>query len=209
MRINKFPLIIFVLVSFYTLGLFIAPLTLEPGTVGPLSGGANQISLAEEWEDLPVYHRVIYTFSDFNCHQMHERSYFINDNQMPVCARCMGIFLGLTGGLLVMVFFKPEPDYKDMLLKFVPGEHSRRSDLHKIMILVGLASLVILPMLLDGGLQMVTSHESTNRVRTVTGLIFGFGLSVFLMALLMSTTAEPGENNIYRTLHPSETEDLQ
>ncbi|MFO8109245.1 MAG: DUF2085 domain-containing protein [Thermoplasmata archaeon] len=206
---NKLPTALFIVVLFYTSGLFIAPLTLEPGTVGPLSGGANQLTFADKWRELPVYHRIIYTFSDFNCHQMHERSYFINENQMPVCARCVGVFLGMSVGLFAMIFVEPKADHKDILLKFVPGDHSHRTSTVKLFILIGAAGLILLPILLDGGLQMVSSHESSNPLRLLTGTSFGFGLSLFLMALLMSSMEDMGENNIYRTPPASETEDLQ
>ncbi len=209
MRINKIPTVLLIISLVYVLGLFIAPMTMEPGTVGPISGQANQFTFLDEWSELPLYHRFIYSFSDFNCHQMHNRSYFINGNQMPVCARCAGIFVGISIGLLAMVFVKPYFDYKDTLLQFVPGNHFNRKKNIKILILFLLAAVVALPMVLDGGIQMVTDYESTNPIRTLTGLIFGIGLSVFVMALFMSSIAEARENNKYRGLPASKTEDLQ
>ncbi len=209
MRVNRIPLILFFITLIYVSGLFIAPLTLEPGTVGPLSGNANEFTYLDDWSNLPLYHRLIYSFSDFNCHQMHERSYTLNGNQMPVCARCAGIFIGIALGLFAMIFVEPEYDYKDTLLKFVPGKHHTRKKSTKILILIGLGALVLLPMVLDGGIQLVSEYESTNPTRTITGLIFGIGLSVFLMALIMSSIADIRENNIYGARSPSENEDLQ
>ncbi len=197
------------IVLFYTAGLFIAPLTLEPETIGPLEGQANHYTFSDEWRELPLYHRIIYSFSDFNRHQRYDRSYTINDNQMPVCARCTGIFIGLTMGLALMVFITPRFDWKDTLLQIVPGDFSRSTSRKKLLILIWVGTLTVLPILLDGGIQLVTEYESNNAMRMVTGLIFGTALAVFLMGLLLSSTADWGENNKYGTSHPSRTEDLQ
>ena len=41
-----------------------------------------------------------------------------------------------------------------------------------------LAGALLVPMLLDGGIQLTTRYESTNPRRLVTGFAFGFGLYV-------------------------------
>ncbi len=193
---------------FFTISLIIVPLTLEPGTVRGMDGEANRLSNSEHWIELPIYHRIIYTFSDFNCHQIEERSYIINGNQMPVCSRCFGLFSGITIGLLVMSFVKPLNDFKDQLLKLVPGSYSHLPDKTKSMILVGMGSIFALPLILDGGIQLVSNYESTNPIRAITGLLFGFGLAVFFSSMVLSTLLE-GENNIYDTHPETENEDLR
>ncbi len=199
MKVNKIPLVLFILVVFYTSGLFIAPLTLEPGTISELHGGANRLSNMELWRELSPYHALIYTFSDFNCHQMHERSYTINGNQMPVCARCVGIFIGFTLGLLVMMFIKAEDDYKDILLKLVPIRTQHISGLKKTVLLVVMGLLFILPMALDGFLQLLTDYESNNPMRTLTGFTGGLVFSLFIAALLMASvhSMDTGKENTY------------
>ncbi len=188
-KINKIPLVLFLITILYTSGLFLAPLTLEPGTVEGLEGHANMLDFQEKWQELPVYHRVIYTFSDFNCHQKYYRSYYINGNQMPVCARDVGIFSGLSLGLFVMMFVGSERDYKDILLKLLPMKMNL-SNSQKSYLLVFLGALFVLPMALDGGIQLVTAYESTNLMRVLTGLIFGFGFSAFISAILLSAEVE-------------------
>ncbi|MFW6037983.1 MAG: DUF2085 domain-containing protein [Candidatus Saliniplasma sp.] len=188
-RINKIPLVIFIITIIYTSGLFIAPLTLEPGTVEGLEGNANMLDFQEKWHELPAYHRAIYTFSDFNCHQKYYRSYHINGNQMPVCARDVGIFLGLSFGFFIMLFITPSKDYKDILLKLLPIK-LKLTKTQKSYLLVVLGALFVLPMALDGGLQLVTAYESTNPMRLLTGFIFGFGFSAFVSAILLSAEVE-------------------
>ena len=38
----------------------------------------------------------VFPIGHFICHQRPERSFFIHARQMPVCARCTGIYLGAT-----------------------------------------------------------------------------------------------------------------
>jgi len=101
---------------------FIAPLTVESGTIPKLSGRANSLDYMTEngsfswgnqqksnygevghnqeefgvfaWSDLNFFAAATYAFGDFNCHQKHERSWEINGNQMAVCTRDIGIFFG-------------------------------------------------------------------------------------------------------------------
>jgi len=186
-NVNKMVLAIFFITLFYTVSIFIAPLTLEPGTVEGLSGSANRIVYSEEWEELPSYHRIIYTFSDLNCHQKHYRSYHINGNQMPVCARDVGIFIGFSAGFLMMSFVRGGKELKNLLLElvYISTDISERK---KVAILVLLGAVFALPMVLDGGIQLVSDYESFNEFRTLTGLLFGFGFSVFVSALFLSVT---------------------
>ena len=41
---------------------------------------------------------------------------------------------------------------------------------------LGVAFLILVPMVVDGLVQMFTSYESNNRRRFITGFLFGFGL---------------------------------
>ena len=184
-KINKSIVILFFLSFLYTISLFIAPLTLEPHTVEDLDGNANMIDYSEKWDELPIYHDIVYTFSDFNCHQKESRSYYINENQMPVCARDVGIFVGFSIGFLFMAFVRPDYDFKNILLNVLHIDTSI-SEKKKIIILTVVAAFFVLPIALDGGIQLVTSYESTNPLRTATGLIFGIGFSIFVSSLLLS-----------------------
>lgn len=184
-KVNKIVFVLFLVAFFYTISLFVAPLTLEPGTVEGLDGAANQIVYAEKWEDLPAYQRAIYTFSDLNCHQKHDRSYSINDNQMPVCARDVGSFIGGSIGLLLMSFTKGCKNLKDTLLDMMDLDLSM-PERKKTVVLILIGALFALPLVLDGSIQLVTDYESFNEFRTFTGVLFGFGFSVFISAMILS-----------------------
>jgi len=186
-RMNKIVFVLFIVAAFYSVSLFIAPLTLEPGTVEGLDGAANRIVYGERWEELPIYHRAVYIFGDLNCHQKAERTYTVNGNQMPVCARDVGIFIGASGGLLLMSLTKGGKNLKDMLLDLINLDLTM-SEKKKIAILIILGAVFALPLILDGTIQLVTDYESFNAFRTLTGVLFGFGFSIFISAILLSAS---------------------
>ena len=82
------------------------------------------------------------------CHQMPERSFFIGDYQLPLCARCTGIVIGHAAGIAVSFFCR---------VSF-------------------LSLLGTVPLMIDGLTQKVTSYESTNPRRLITGILYGFGM---------------------------------
>ena len=99
--------------------------------------------------------RRVYLVGDFMCHQHANRSFFINGNQMPFCARCTGIYMGLAFGAFVGAFFR-------------------------VRVGTFFYFLIVLIMGVDGFLQLLTSYESTNFIRVVTGNLVGtFSSMVF------------------------------
>ena len=95
-----------------------------------------------------VIARGIYYIGDLNCHQLSHRSYSYNDNQMSFCARDTGIFLGLVIGFMYA---------------------SRK----RTVLTLPLVIAALIPIGLDGTIQLLTDYESTNPKRLITGLIAG------------------------------------
>lgn len=95
----------------------------------------------------------------FGCHCLDSRSFHYKGRRFPLCARCTGELLGILAGLITCPFWHPS--------------------------LPVLLALMI-PMVLDGGVQMLTAYESGNLRRLVTGALFGFGLAELF---LLSTAA--------------------
>ena len=128
-REKKIGLIIATFTGGYFILLFLTPMMLATGSIPELSGRANRIDYATEdgwgswgnqnhgdnaeighnqedlglfsWSDLNPIAAFVYAFGDLNCHQKSERSWEINGNQMAVCARDVGLFLGLAIGALL------------------------------------------------------------------------------------------------------------
>ena len=88
---------------------------------------------------------------------MDSRSFHIRGKRLPLCARCTGELVGILLCLVSAPFALPP----------VPPTVA-----------------IMLPMVLDGGLQALTSYESGNLRRLVTGVLFGYGLT----ALFLSST---------------------
>ena len=82
------------------------------------------------------------------CHQMPERSFFIKGYQMPVCARCVGVFISSI--IAIFIFFKKK-------ISFISS------------------FLMSAVMVIDWLLQFFKIKQSTNIRRLITGLIGGFG----------------------------------
>jgi uncharacterized membrane protein len=156
------PLIIISLVFFILL--VFSPILVEEDTLD--FGDEGTVGSMDHDEEISninnSFARAIYRFGDRYCHQKDHRSWEINGNQMPVCARDIGLFLGIFLGCIF-------------------GACYRRG----IKFLVILALLA--PMVIDGGLQSVTSYESLNFLRLVTGALGGFGIGAFVNGSLIQT----------------------
>ncbi len=202
--------------GFFLVSFFIAPLINDEGSISELSGRANAFDYATidgwgnwgnsqhgqivaghnqsehttfAWTDLDPYSAFIYGFGDLNCHNKHERSWSINGNQMPVCTRDIGIFFGaFLGGLLFFRRGHNRWTIRDSFLSVFPDEklESLYENDWRIITIWGLAALAIIPIGLDGGIQMITSYESTTLNRLLTGTPFGIFLMWFFCASLSS-----------------------
>ncbi|HID73978.1 MAG TPA: DUF2085 domain-containing protein, partial [Thermoplasmata archaeon] len=159
-RARRSALVFLLITVLVNAALFIAPLTEPPGTVDfGEDGGANIIDKGDVTSRINPIARPIYVFGDATCHQKASRSFFINGNQMPVCSRDVGVYLGLTLGALVYLLF---PRRFSFLWLFV----------------------LIVPLALDGLVQLLTPYESNNAVRLVTGLMYGGVVSMLIVQIM-------------------------
>jgi uncharacterized membrane protein len=150
-RIKNLIFVFFLLFSIWVILQFLAPFALPTGSVPNLSGSVGFSDNDQVIQNMSLPWNVIYTIGDRLCHQQASRSLFFNGNEMPFCARCTAIWLGLAVGLGVMVFFTIRLDEKFLLI-----------------ILFSLA-----PIGVDGVGQLLGFWESTNLIRFLTGLLAG------------------------------------
>lgn len=134
---------------------FIAPLSLPTGSVTELSGSIGTLENWDRIEQMNPLAAAVYLIGDSECHQLVERSFAINGNQMPFCSRDLGLFIGLVAGMGLAFSGKLRVGWK-------------------------LALLLLIPMGLDGGAQLISSYESANPIRLVTGTMAGIGLAYLL-----------------------------
>jgi uncharacterized membrane protein len=154
-----------VLISFlFFTSLIVTPLMVDKNTIDL----GDQGSVGKNDHDEMIsdinnsFAKAIYRFGDRYCHQKDHRSWEINGNQMPVCARDIGLFLGIFIGCIF-------------------GASYKRGI--KLLILLGL----LVPMAIDGGLQALTSYESFNLLRLLTGMIAGFGVGAYVNGSAVET----------------------
>ncbi len=204
-------------VGAYLLLCFLVPLVLPEGTVPELSGRANALDYASQeswgnlnhgdnaklghdqpsrgtfaWSELNPFWGFVYAFGDLNCHQKHERSWEINGNQMPVCTRDIGIFIGLfIGAALFGLRGVNRWTVRDTFLSVFPDEKIETLYLkdRRMVAMLLLIGIGIAPMGIDGFTQLLTGYESTNPVRVVTGLFSGLVIGWWFSAALCARAA--------------------
>jgi len=98
------------------------------------------------------YGEKIYTLLSPVCHQYPTRSLWITNRPFALCCRCFGGYLGL--GLSFFII------------------HSSHKYIKRF--LIGL--IMILPSIIDGLFQIMSTYESINIIRFITGLSAGLGL---------------------------------
>ncbi len=116
------------------------------------------------------------------CHQLPERSYFLGDLQMPLCARCIGIHLGFLFSASFLVLIR----------KSIPW---RLPSLGQVAAL----GLVMTVFIVDAVLSYSGMSESTNLRRTISGLALGVPLPLLLLPMLRAfLTGSTARTNILR-----------
>lgn len=156
--IDKHLTVVVAVFGILLLLLLISPYLVPAGQLQDLSGKVLSVDNADKFSGLNPVAWLVYSFGDLNCHQLKERSYFLNGNEMPMCWDT-GIFIGLFAGALAISLFS--------------------FSMRKRWLLIGL-----LPLIIDGALQAATSYESDNSVRVVTGFFAGAAVAIFIGLLV-------------------------
>jgi uncharacterized membrane protein len=158
----KFNFIMFLVCMAWVIILFAVPAVLPANSVN--FGDDGVVGIRPLYEDTQTqieedvdneFCKSIYNFGDSSCHLLENRTYFIKGNQMPLCARDVGIYVGFALGAIFLTFFMIE-----------------------LKIWWIIASLV--PIGVDGLTQMYTAYESTNPVRLITGGLAGMMTTMVL-----------------------------
>ncbi len=95
----------------------------------------------------------------WGCHQKPERSFFISGYQFPLCARCTGILIGYLCSAVLLIF--------GYVINYL------------------LCFLFLVPLVLDGGIQLLFNILSNNTRRFTTGIIFGIGFIHLIANLIL------------------------
>lgn len=113
-----------------------------------------------------VFMRFLYWFYSGLCHQNPARTLFSGNVHYVVCARDAGIYEGIAFGIIII-----------LLLYMSRGKAPTNFPGLFTLIILGLTSV---PIVLDTGLSSIGVWPSSNEIRLMTGLYFGFAISAFL-----------------------------
>ena len=121
---------------------------------------------------LPVATMTLYRSASVLCHQKTERSFVVAKAQMPVCARCFGLYAAGALGALAHAGLRRK--------RLAPPAAQARA------VLMAAA----LPVLLSVGLEWLGAFQGSNVTRFVSGLPLGVAAGWVLQQLV--TTDETG-----------------
>ena len=99
-----------------------------------------------------------YLVGSLLCHQRPERSFFLWGSQMPVCARCTGIYAGAAIAALALPF----------VARLKPSRSTGVSDWARMLLVVS-----IVPAAATLGYEWTTGNTPANWIRAVSGLPIG------------------------------------
>jgi len=111
---------------------------------------------------------VIYRFFSFLCHQMPDRSFYIDGEPFGVCSRCFGVYAGLFVGFAAFPIWRRIDDIEPLPRFWL--------------------FLSLVPMGIDWSLTALGIWENTHLSRLITGLILGFACATYIVPALVEIT---------------------
>jgi uncharacterized membrane protein len=120
---------------------------------------------------------VLYGAGSLLCHQIAERSFHLDGFQLPVCARCLGLYVGGAVGAAAALVGIRAARWTVAL--------RRRS-------LIAATAIAALPTLLTFSLEWIAGWGMSNTARGVAALPLGFAVAFAIGAALRARPAPPG-----------------
>jgi uncharacterized membrane protein len=118
---------------------------------------------------------VAYAIGSLICHQRPERSFHIDAFQLPVCARCIGIYAGVAAGALVGALLRLET--LDTVTQRL--ESRRFWGLTR-----GVTLAACVPTAATVGLEWLGVWQTSNLTRALAGAPLGFAVAVVVTGAL-------------------------
>jgi uncharacterized membrane protein len=122
---------------------------------------------------------VIYEMYGITCHQMPERSFHLFSIPMPLCVRCFGMALGTVTASVISLCRMPQGTLIEKTSTFF---FLKKDTDHWWVIWISFA--LLLPMGLDWGLQQISSYNSPEFMRLITGFMVGYLRGTIFLSLV-------------------------
>ena len=119
----------------------------------------------------PSLAAAVYGFASLICHQKGERSFHLFAEQLPVCARCTGLYVGAA---VIAVPYLLRNAWRPWS-PVVPGSAHVR----------WLLALASLPVLLSIAWEWATGEVPSNLVRAITGFVLGGAVARVILDALV------------------------
>ena len=126
---------------------------------------ANQPPPARAWYALAFF---IYSVGSVVCHQLPARSFELWSTQMPVCARCTGIYLGAAVIAIASLFRLP-----DWSTSALDARQSRCA-----------LALAALPAAATLAFEWITGNVPSNLIRAVSGVPLGAVVVIVVLSAI-------------------------
>ena len=95
--------------------IILPPLYLPAGTVVNIDGRVGSLDHPDLWGSLDPVSSTVYTLGDLTCHQMADRTFWINGSQLPVCGREFSLLFGAIIGMLPCIYLGSRLDVRPIL----------------------------------------------------------------------------------------------
>ena len=118
----------------------------------------------------------IFSLGSGLCHQLPERSFIWHGVQLPLCARCTGIYLGFLFTFLILAFFYRKAPRRGGLSRFY----------YVSMVVMGL------PLVFDGLSSYLGFRTTTNSIRLLSGASFGAVLAAPIFYIVCDALLKNG-----------------
>jgi uncharacterized membrane protein len=117
-------------------------------------------------------HELLFTLGGTVCHQLPERSLFVDGRQLPLCIRCTGIHFSLWYGFGLLFFLN-----RAWVFALTPMTV-------RIILVVSM-----IPVGLDVASHYFGWRHGNNDLRFITGIFAGLGIGLFLSKTVLSVSA--------------------
>ena len=161
--------------AFWAISAAAATLFVSLIVVAPLAAASGHAGLAA----------AIYRGFATICHQLPERSFFIDDHKLAVCSRCTGLYAGFLFTLLIY------PLVRSLRRTATPARKW--------------LFLAALPLLIDFSLTFFGIWENTHTSRLLTGLLLGSVSVFYVMPAIMELSLRALQNRTRPTPHATFT----